>query len=72
MLQSTLSILNAMNYHSITMQYNYGKSRRITVGLDQTVIKKLKDLQSKLIKAENRKISLSEVLELVLREKLKM
>jgi len=54
------------------MQINYAKPRRKTIDLDESIIKKLRTLQAELITAENRNISFSEVLELVLLEKLKM
>ena len=61
-----------MSYRSITMQRNYDKSKRITVTLDYAVIKKLRMLQSELIKKGKRNVTISEVLRLILREKLKM
>ena len=60
-----------MSYRSITMQYNHDKSRRISVQLDVSVIKKLRVLQSELMKKGNRNVTISEVLGLILREKLK-
>jgi len=54
------------------MQCNSDKPRRRTVTLDKYLIKNLRVLQSELIKTGNRQVSFSEVVELLLREKLKM
>ena len=53
------------------MLSNYDAPRRITVNLDEYVIKRLRGLQSDLIKAGGRNVSFSGVLELVLQEHLK-
>ena len=52
----------------ITIQRNYVQPYRKTVNLDEYVFKKLRMLQSDLIKAGKRHVSFSKVLELVLRE----
>jgi len=53
------------------MQRNYDKPRRMTVDLDESVIRKLRGLQSELIRIGSRNVTISEALELILREKLK-
>ena len=60
-----------MCYRWITMQYIHDKPRRITIDLDEAVIKKLRLLQSDLIKKGTKNVTISEALELVLRKQLR-
>ena len=61
-----------MCYRWVTMQYNHDKPSRITIELDEAVIKKLRALQSELIKIGTKNVTTSEILEYILREKIKI